>query len=141
MNMYKLCIIFAIAVIACSGRPGPKDVVFDFIDAVLTSDSLRVMDDLDVDEYVKSLLMEMSPEDSALAISDQRTRTIQSLLSDGDTRSRWRRQQIVVNEAFVADTLAEVEVSFIDQASGHMVYTRMQLKKQADDTWKIIFFR
>lgn len=133
--------IFVIAVIACSGKPGPKDVVFDFIDAVLTSDSLRVMDDLDLDEYVKSLLMEMSPEDSVLAISGQREKTIQSLLGDGDTRSRWRRQQIIVNEAFVADNIAEVEVSFIDQASGHMVYTKMQLKKQPDDTWKIIFFR
>ena len=139
--MRKLLIIIAIAIIGCSGRPGPKDVVFDFIDAVLTSDSLRVMDDLDLDEYVKSLLMEMSPEDSALAISERRQKTIKSLLGDGNTRSRWLRQQIIVNEAFVADNLAEVEVSFIDQASGHMVYTKMQLKKQPDDTWKIIFFR
>ncbi len=139
--MRKLYIIFAITIIACSGKPGPKDVVFDFIDAVLTSDSLRVINDLDVDEYVKMLLMEMSPEDSVLAISEQREKTIQSLLGDGQTRSRWMRQQIVVNEAFVADTLSEVEVSFIDQASGHMVYTKMQLKKQPDDTWKIIFFR
>ncbi len=139
--MRKLYIIFAITIIACSGKPGPKDVVFDFIDAVLTSDSLRVINDLDVDEYVKMFLMEMSPEDSVLAISEQREKTIQSLLGDGQTRSRWMRQQIVVNEAFVADTLSEVEVSFIDQASGHMVYTKMQLKKQPDDTWKIIFFR
>ncbi len=139
--MRKLYIIFAITIIACSGKPGPKDVVFDFIDAVLTSDSLRVINDLDVDEYVKMLLMEMSPEDSVLAISEQREKTIQSLLGDGQTRSRWLRQQIIVNEAFVADTLSEVEVSFIDQASGHMVYTKMQLKKQSDDTWKIIFFR
>lgn len=126
---------------ACSGQPGPKDVVFDFIDAVLTSDSLGVINNLDVDEYVKLLLMEMSPEDSALAISERREKTIQSLLGDGDTRSRWLRQQIVVNELFPGDTLAEVEVSFIDQASGHMVYTRMQLKRQPDDSWKIIFFR
>ncbi len=139
--MRKLYIIFAITIIACSGKPGPKDVVFDFIDAVLTSDSLRVINDLDVDEYAKMLLMEMSPEDSVLAISGQREKTIQSLLGDGQTRSRWLRQQIIVNEAFVADTLSEVEVSFIDQASGHMVYTKMQLKKQSDDTWKIIFFR
>ena len=141
MSMRKLYIIFAIAFIACSGKPNPKDVVFDFIDAVLTSDSLRVINDLDLDEYVKLHLMEMSPEDSALAISEQRQKTIQSLLGDGNTRSRWLRQQILVNEAFVADTLAEVEVSFIDQPSGHMVYTRMQLKRQPDDTWKIIFFR
>jgi hypothetical protein len=139
--MRRLLIIFSIAIIACSGKPGPKDVVFDFIDAVLSSDSLRVINDLDVDEYVKMLLMEMSPEDSALAISEHRQKTINSLLGDGDTRSRWLRQQIVVNEAFVEDTLAEVEVSFIDQSSGHMVYTRMQLKRQPDDTWKIIFFR
>jgi hypothetical protein len=139
--MRKLYIIFAVAFMACSGQPGPKDVVFDFIDAVLTSDSSRVINNLDLDEYVKLHLMEMSPEDSARALSEQREKTIQSLLGDGDTRSRWLRQQIVVNEVFPGDTLAEVEVSFIDQASGHMVYTRMQLKRQPDDSWKIIFFR
>jgi len=139
--MRKLYIIFVIAFIACSGKPDPKNVVFDFLEAVMVSDSLGIVNTFDVDAYVLSHLMEMSPEDSALAIIEQRQKTIQSLLGDGDTRSRWLRQQILVNEAFVADTLAEVEVSFIDQPSGHMVYTRMQLKRQPDDTWKIIFFR
>ena len=139
--MRKLILILAIAAVACSGKPDPKNTVFDFLEAVMVSDSLGIVNTLDVDAYVLSHLMEMSPEDSALAIPEQRQKTIQSLLGDGDTRSRWLRQQILVNEALVTDTLAEVEVSFIDKTSGHMVYTKMQLKWQPDDTWKIVFFR
>lgn len=140
--MRKLLILFSAALLACSSRPDPKDVVFDFIDAVLTSDSLRVIKNLDVDAYLKNLMTEMTPEDSAAALETNREKTIRSLLDDGDARSRWLRQQIVVNEAFVADTTAEVEVSFIDQSSGHMVYTRMQLRWLPDEKcWKIVFFR
>jgi hypothetical protein len=140
--MRKLLILFSLAALACSSKPDPKDVVFDFIDAVLTSDSLRVAKDLDVDAYLKNFMTEMTPEDSAAALEANRGKTIRSLLDDGEVRSRWLRQQIVVNEAFVADTTAEVEVSFIDKSSGHMVYSRMQLSWRPDeDTWKIVFFR
>jgi hypothetical protein len=140
--MRKLLILFTTAAMACSSKPDPKDVVFDFIDAVLTSDSLRVVKDLDVDAYLKNLMTEMTPEDSAASLETNRQKTISSLLDDGDVRSRWLRQQIVVNEAFVADTTAEVEVSFIDKTSGHMVYSRMQLNWRPDEgTWKIVFFR
>ena len=137
-----MLILLSLAALACSSKPDPKEVVFDFIDAVLTSDSLRVVKDLDVDAYVKMLMTEMTPEDSAAALALNRDKTIKSLLDDGDVRSRWLRQQIVVNQAFVADTTAEVEVSFIDKSSGHMVYSRMQLNWRPDDNaWKIVFFR
>lgn len=140
--MRKLLILLSVAVLACSSKPDPKDVVFDFIDAVLTSDSLRVVKHLDVDAYLKNLMTEMTPEDSAATLEMNRDKTIKSLLDDGQVRSRWLRQQIVVNEAFVADTTAEVEVSFIDKSSGHMVYSRMQLSWRPDESaWKIVFFR
>ncbi len=140
--MRKLLILFSVIFLACSSKPDPKEVVFDFIDAVLTSDSLRVVKDLDVDAYVKMLMTEMTPEDSAAALESNRDKTIKSLLDDGDVRSRWLREQIVVNQAFVGDTTAEVEVSFIDKPTGHMVYSRMQLNWRPDENaWKIVFFR
>lgn len=131
-----LCAVF----LACSGRPDPKDTVFAFIEAVMTSDSLGVVNNLDIDTYVTARMAEMSPEDSVTVLAENREKTIQSLLSEGPIRLRWMSQQILVNESFESDSSAEVEVSFIDRAIGHMVYTKMQLKLQPDNSWKIVYF-
>lgn len=139
--MRRSIIALTMIVFACSGKPNPKDTVFDFIEGVKTSDSLKVVNNLDVDAYVKSRMIEMSPEDSAKALEENRVKTIQSLLDDGPTRLRWLDQQIVVNEATVKDSIAEVEVSFINKTTLHQLYTKMQLKLQPDGTWKITYFR
>lgn len=139
--MRKLSIISLLILASCSGKPDPKDVVFDFIDGVLTSDSLKVVNDLDVDAYIKARMTEMSPEDSARALAENRIKTIQSLLGEGPIRLRWLDQQIVVNESFETDTTAEVEVSFIDRTTRHQIYTKMQLRKEPDGFWKIVYFR
>jgi hypothetical protein len=139
--MKKIIIVSLLVLIACSGQPTPKDTVFDFIDAVLSSDSLRVTKDLDVDAYVKMQMMSMSPEDSVSVLKDYRVKTIQSLLGDGDVRQRWSHLQIIVNKETINDGKADVEVTFGDKASGHYVYTQMQLEKQADKTWKITYFK
>lgn len=139
--MKKTAIIFILTLLACSGKPGPKDVVFDFIDAVKNSDSLRVERDLDIERYIKSIMTEMSSEDSTRVLAEYRVKTIQSLLGEGDVRSRWMRNLIVVNKEEKKDTLADVEVSFIDQSAGHQLYTKMQLCRQADGSWRIIYFR
>jgi len=138
--MKKFALIILV-LLACSGGPGPKDAVFEFIDAVKTSDSLRVIQLLDIDAYVKSLMVEMSPEDSARALTEHRAMTIQSLLGDGNVRRRWMSSLIVVNKEMVAGDSAEVEVSFVDQRAGHQLYTIMLLSKQPDKTWKITYFR
>ena len=138
----KIIIISSIlALIACSNNPAPKDTVFDFIDAVLNSDSLRVVKDLDMDAYIKNLMMPMSSEDSVKTLQEYRIKTIQSLLGDGDVRQRWSRSQIIVNNESVNDSIADVEVTFGDKSSGHYVYTKMQLQRQLDKSWKIIYFK
>jgi hypothetical protein len=139
--MRKITFIGLMVLLTCAGRPGPKDVVFEFIDAVKTSDSLRVVQLLDLDAYVKNLMPVMSPEDSAKALTQYGDRTIQSLLGDGDTRRRWMRMLIVVNKETISNHSAEVEVSFIDQQAGHQLYTLMQLRRQPDGTWKVTYFR
>jgi hypothetical protein len=139
--MRKRTIIAALLMTACSSKPGPKDVVFDFIDAVKSNDSLRVMQLLDIDSYIKMQMAEISPDDSARVLADYRERTIQSLLGEGVVRSRWMRDLIVVNKEEKRDSLAEVEVSFLDQAAGHQLYTKMQLQRQPDKSWRIIYFR
>jgi hypothetical protein len=139
--MKKIIISSLLVLLGCSGSPAPKDTVFDFVDAVLKSDSLRVAKNLDIDTYIKNLMMSMSSADSAKVLQDYRIKTIQSLVGDGDVRQRWSHSQIIVNDEFVKDSKAEVEVTFGDKASGHYVYTKMQLQKQPDKTWKITYFR
>lgn len=139
--MKKTILLFLTALLACSGKPSPTDVVIDFIGAVRESDSTRVVKYLDIDAYIKNQMMAMTPEDSAKVLAEYRIKTIQSLLGEGDVRREWVRKQIVVNQQAIVDSAAEVEVSFIDQAIGHQLYTKMQLRKQPDGSWRIVYFR
>ena len=106
----------------------------------MTSDSLGVVNNLDIDAYVVALMAEMSPDDSAAVLAANREKTIQSLLGKGPVRLKWMSRQILVNESVESDSTAEVEVSFIDRTTRHMVYTKMQLKLQPDNSWKIVYF-
>jgi hypothetical protein len=138
--MRKILLLFLLAVAACSSGPQPKDTVFEFIDAVKSNDSVRVAQLLDIDAYVKAQMVEMSSADSAQILNEYRGRVIRSLLNDGDIRRRWMNSLIVVNKETKQNDRAEVEVSFVDQQAGHQLYTRVQLEKQPDGTWRIVYF-
>ena len=133
--------LFILSCIACSQGPHPKDTVFNFIDAVLKSDSLKVLESLDLATYASLHVDESVHGDSTAFVQDYASETLQSLLGDGRIRRRWLRSQIIVNKETIDDGTAEVEVSFIDRASSHMIYTRMQLEKQPDRSWLITYFR
>jgi hypothetical protein len=137
----KKTLIIAILIASCSGGPVPKDAVFEFIDAVKSSDSLRVVKLLDIDTYIKSQMSEMTAQDSAKILDEYRTKTIRSLLGDGEVRSRWLHDLIVVNTETRKDSMAEVEVSFVDREVGHQLFTKMQLHRQTDGSWRITYFR
>ncbi len=125
---------------ACGGKPGPKEVVFDFIDGVLLSDSLKITNDLDVISFTKYLMTKMTPEDSTKVLAEKPVEIIQSLLGDGETRARWKRLQIIVNKETIEKDTAQVEVSFIDKTIGHQLYSKMLLAKQLDGSWRIFYF-
>jgi len=139
-GMKKLiCIVLLLA--GCSGGPAPKDTVFEFIDAVKSSDSLRVVKLLDIDAYIKSRMPEMSAEDSVKILAEYQVKTIQSLLGNGEVRSRWLRDLIVVNTETRKGDVAEVEVSFINRDAGLQLYTKMALHRQPDRSWRVTFFK
>jgi hypothetical protein len=138
--MKNIIIIVLLIIASCSSGPVPKDTVFDFIDAVKLSDSLQVVKLLDIDAYIKAQMSSMSPEDSAKVLVEYRTKTIQSLLGNGEVRSRWLDDQIVVNTETRQDSFAEVEVSFINKATRIQLYTKMQLRQQPDRSWRITYF-
>ena len=141
--MKKLLILLAVMIAACSSQPGPKDVVFSFIKAVKTSDSLMVTQILDIDAYIKMRMTEMSPEDSAQVLADERIKTIQSLLGDGETRRYWTKPEmrILVNKARINENDADVDMSFMDKQTGSLIYSKVLLKKQPDGTWRITYFK
>ncbi|UCE65416.1 MAG: hypothetical protein JSU85_11160 [Candidatus Zixiibacteriota bacterium] len=139
--MRKLLFVFALGLIVCSGKPGPKDVVFEFIRAVYDSDSTKIVNILDVDAYNRMHMVVMSPEDSAAVLEEYRVKTIQSLLGDGEKRAFWTKSQILVNKEHVKGDFAEVDVSFIDRVTGVLLYTKIQLEKQPDGSWKIVYFK
>lgn len=139
--MKKLLVILGLGLVFCSGKPAPKDVVFDFIRAVYDSDSTRIVEILDVDAYNRMHMVEMSPEDSALVLQEYRVKTVQSLLDDGEKRAFWTKSQILVNQEHIKDDFAEVEVSFIDRSTNVLTYTKIQLRKQPDGNWRIVYFK
>ena len=142
-NMRKIIIVIGLAAIACSSQPGPKDVVFEFIRAVKASDSLTVVQLLDVDAFIRMRMVEMSPEDSAQVLVDERGKTIQSLLGDGETRRYWNKPEmrILVNKARINEDEADVDMSFMDKQTGSLVYSKVLLKKQPDKSWRITYFK
>ena len=141
--MRKLLTLTLLAIVACSSQPGPKDVVFKFIKAVRTSDSLTVVQLLDVDAYIKMRMAEMSPEDSAQVLIEERAKTIQSLIGDGETRRYWNKPEmrILVNKARVYENDADVDMSFMDKQTGSLIYSKVLLKKQPDKSWRITYFK
>jgi hypothetical protein len=146
MDMKKtIAFLIAVLALACSSGPSPKDRVFEFIDAVKAADSLRIFSILDLDSYVamtsEGNMAEMSPADTVAALAAYRTKTIESLLQDGEVRHRWLSNQIIVNKEILKGDTANVEVSFIDQQSGYMLYTQVQLRRQPDKSWRVIFFK
>jgi len=141
--MKKLILLLILAIAACSSQPGPKDVVFSFIKAVKTSDSLAVVQLLDIDAYIKTRMTEMSPEDSAQVLVEERVKTIQTLLGNGETRRYWSKPEmrIIVNKARINENDADVDMSFMDKQIGSLIYSKVILQKQPDGTWRITYFR
>lgn len=132
--------MFLLTLAACSPKPAPKDVVFDFIDAVRDGDTTRVIQHLDIDAYLKFNMREMSSADSAIVLRDSRNLPIERLFGEGEVRERWMNWQILVNREIKHDSAAEVEVSFINQMTRHQYYTQVRLEKQPDGVWKIFYF-
>jgi hypothetical protein len=76
-----------------------------------------------------------------LSLQQKKNRLIDGFLRDGEYRRTWGKSQIVVNEeAFLDDTTATVEVSFIDRSTRIQYYSQMGLKKR-NANWLICSFK
>jgi hypothetical protein len=124
---------------SCGGQRSPKGVVKDFIWAVQDSDSATIVSCLDLDAIVRRSVKTTSPEDSLLLLGIYREKILRTLLGDGHRRTTWLKSQIVLGAEEIRDSLAEVEVSFIDKETGRQNYTKMQLRETRQG-WKITYF-
>ncbi|TET69162.1 MAG: hypothetical protein E3J45_02125 [Candidatus Zixiibacteriota bacterium] len=135
LSIFLLLLFF----ISCGGEKNPKGVVKDFIWAVQDSDSATIVSCLDLDTIVRRSLKTTSPEDSLLLLGIYKEKFLGTLLGDGHRRITWLKSQIVLGAEEIRDSLAEVEVSFIDKETGRQNYTKMQLR-ETEEGWKIIYF-
>jgi hypothetical protein len=124
---------------SCGGQRSPKGVVKDFIWAVQDSDSATIVSCLDLDAIVRRSVKTTSPEDSLLLLGIYREKILKTLLGNGHRRTTWLKSQIVLGAEEIRDSLAEVEVSFIDKETGRQNYTKMQLR-ETEQGWKITYF-
>ncbi|MBD3169405.1 MAG: hypothetical protein GF307_07970 [candidate division Zixibacteria bacterium] len=133
-----IILIALIMLLGCGGS-NPRDTVKSFVTHVVENDSTGIDSLVDWNSMITGRLQDMSPEDSSEAIVYHRGNFIESLLDSGSRRRNYLNSQIVIGKAEADDSVANVEVSFIDRTTGVQNYTKMLLKLH-DDQWKITYF-
>jgi hypothetical protein len=123
--------------VACdsSGSGSPRSRVLEFV-RLVQADTLP-----EIEPYVEIELLSQDLYGDAQFDSLSDLAKQEKLLFDFSGQGRYRRMltesQIVVNtEEFLSDSLATVEVSYIDRGTRIQYYTKMLLIRR-DDVWLI----
>jgi len=138
-NAVIILAIFSALLFGCSARETPKQVTFDFIGAVLDSDSTAIGKYLDLDAMIAKRIKDMPPTDSSQTPANLRQILMKNLTGDGGTRIHWLNQRIVVNQETVKGDSAQVEMSMIDQTNGTTEYSMIYLYRK-DGHWRVYFY-
>ncbi|PJA26910.1 MAG: hypothetical protein CO189_08590 [candidate division Zixibacteria bacterium CG_4_9_14_3_um_filter_46_8] len=131
-------LLFSLLIISCSGRDDPRNVVKEFVGAIISNDSTAIESMVNWEGMIKSRLEEMSPEDSSRSLIYYKAEFFNSLIDSGNRRLYYLNSQIVVGKGKITDDRAEVELSFIGKDTGIQNYTKVGLLKSPDG-WKIIY--
>ncbi len=124
----------------CGRSPSPRVVVMDFMEAVNKDDTTTIEKYLDLDKFTQEKLKDLPPEQRADAFPEVKEQLRSKLLGSGATRLKWQNKMIVVNKEETEGDEALVEVTFVDQKTGLMLYTRTKLYKK-DNAWRIYYFK
>jgi hypothetical protein len=138
-NVVIILAVLGALLFGCSARETPKQVTFDFIGAVLDSDSTAIGKYLDMDAMIAKRIKDMPPTDSSQTPASLRQILMKNLTSDGGTRTHWLNQRIVVNQETVKGDSAQVEMSMIDQTNGITEYSMIYLYRK-DGHWRVYFY-
>jgi hypothetical protein len=134
-NLYLILVVASFFILSCGGRPNPRKIAMEFIEAVYASDSSAILKYVDFEEVARDKMKHL-PEDMQLGNLDLLKDLFRSLVRNGSIRAKWESYRIVVAGETVREDSAWVDVTFMHKKTGSTRYTQMILLWK-DNSWKI----
>ena len=135
-SLFLILMAGMFVLLVCSGRPSPRKVAMEFVEAVYGSDSTAILKYVDFDEVARGKLKRL-PEEAQLGNLDlMKMDLFQSLVGNGAVRAKWQSFRIVVAGETVQGDSAWVDVTFMHKETGSTRYSQMILVWK-EDSWKI----
>ena len=139
-SLYLILIAAIILFLACGGRPSPRKVVMEFVEAVYASDSDAILKNVDFEEFAREKLKHLPETEQIQNLDLMKKDLYQSLLKNGAVRAKWQSFRIIVADEQVQGDSARVEVTFIHKETGATRYSQTILVWK-EDAWKIISYQ
>jgi hypothetical protein len=137
-----LIVMLLFALASCASEPEPRETVKHFLQSLredtTSYDYLSQL--LDLDELVTE--NSIYTYDSTMSFSANKQGLVSSLQKDGDVRTRWIKNQIILGDVEILGDTATVEVSFIDKTvvPVKQFYNKMGVHL-VDGRWKVFSLR
>jgi hypothetical protein len=131
-----------LALASCASEPGPRETVKHFLQSLredtTSYDYLSQL--LDLDELVTE--NSIYTYDSTISFAANKQGLVSLLQKDGDVRTRWIKDQIILGDVEILGDTATVEVSFVDKTvvPVKQFYNRMGVHV-VDGRWKVFSLR
>ena len=139
-SLYFIFIAAIILILSCGGRPDPRKVVMQFVEAVYASDSTAILKYVDLEKVAKERLMHLPEEEQLQNLDLMKKDLYQSLLKNGAVRAKWQSFRIIVAGEHVQEDSAWVEVTFMHKDTGITRITQTILKWE-ENAWKIVSYQ
>ena len=139
-GLYFIFIAAIFLFVACSGRPSPRKIVMEFVEAVYDSDSDAVLKYVDFEEVARDRLKHLPEEEQLQRLDLMKKDLHRSLLKNGAVRAKWNSFRIIVDKEHVKGDSAQVDVTFMHKETGVTLYTQTILVWE-EDAWKIVSYQ
>jgi hypothetical protein len=135
-NFLLILITTLFFILSCGGRPSPRKIAMEFIEAVYASDSTAILKYVDFELVAREKLSHLPEEEQIKNLDLMKQQIYRSLLKNGPVRAKWESFRIVVADETVRGDSAWVEVTFMRKETGAARYTQMFLYWK-ESSWKI----
>ena len=139
-SLYFIFIVVLFLFVACGGRPSPRKIVMEFVEAVYDSDSDAVIKFVDFEEVARDRLKHLPEEEQLQRLDLMKKDLHQSLLKNGAVRAKWQSFRIIVADEHIKGDSAWVDVTFMHKETGVTRYTQTILVWE-EDAWKIVSYQ
>jgi len=123
-------------VLACGGRPSPRKIVMEFMEAVYDSDSEAILKYVDFEAVARGKLKHLPQEEQLQNLDLMKKDLYSSLIKSGAVRAKWQSYRPVVADETVQGDSAWVDVTFMHKETGSTRFTQMILLWK-ENSWKI----